>query len=675
MSSRRFFLSLGVLLLTGMFVEASAEAVTPCAKRSVSTAGIRTTEDVEAFVQCAYEYVQEMGFEEAYRAFHEDERWNSGQFYVFVRMLAPSSEQSQRIIQPTDQSSERMPLGPAVDGFDTDLIGEFFRVFQFIDRGWVYYEFLNPASGLTEPKAAYLVRIDWQGEDAVLGSGIYRQDIPGACHAAQVNAALLEAEPSMERLEEFVRCAALEIESKGYFAAQLLENDGRWRDGSIYLFGMDTMGNQLFSGHPITWNGGRIAEWLDPEVMFRGRDMIEVANTFGESRISYGAIHPQTGSWRNKTAFLKRVSGHGVPLLVGAGIYMDCPPGGCGGGGNAMAGGTAADGSSELVCKAARGILADFPATRVQYGFYNDFNPVSYSEQGAEPRQARGYEPDLIAAVETFSEGRLSFNPLEIGYPFSGVWLKAAQEPYDLVGGGITALPERTRDAEGRQVIRFGVGHISFFQSLLVRAESPIERYDDLTAEHRVGLLRGATGEKRLLELTGIIDEGGFLRAGTRILLADGTLLTAGEPDSESALRIAAGAGSAAIASRVRLTPPGEDQPEAIYFDREGEQIRALLEGMVDAVARWDIGNRIAARDYPGLRVTAIDTAGGERSAFSYPDTPAGDALRVTMNAAIGCLTANGTVGFTEWLDSEGAIFAARAEELLAPSQGSDPLR
>ena len=175
----------------------------------------------------------------------------------------------------------------------------------------------------------------------------------------------------------------------------------------------------------------------------------------------------------------------------------------------------------------------------VQYGFYIDFNPVSYSvEQGSAEHRPMGYEPDLVAAVETFSGGRLSFNALGIGNPFSGIWLKAVQEPYDMVGGGITALPERTRDAQGRPVIRFGVGHISFSQLLLVRAASTIERHDDLTSEHRVGTYRGTTGEKRLLELTGIIDTSGFIRAGTRVLLADGTLLTAGTPDSESALGV-----------------------------------------------------------------------------------------------------------------------------------------
>ena len=637
------------LLLAGAFVEASGQAVVPCAEKSMTAAGIRSTEDVEAFVQCAYEYVQEMGFEEAYRAFHEDERWNSGQFYVFVRMLAPRSELSERIIQPTDPSSERMPLGPLIDRFGTDVIGEFFRILQLRDRGWSYYEFLNPESGLTEPKAAYLVRLDWQGEDSVLGAGIYRRDIPGAGHAEQVNAALLTAEPSMERLEEFVRCAALDVESKGYFAMPLLQSDPRWRAGSIYLFGMDLMGNQLFSG---MWNGERIPEWgQDPQALFNGRDVLAVAEAFGESHIYYHAIHPETGRWQRKAAFIKRVTGQGVPILIGAGIYIDCPLGGCGS-------------ADAAVCEAARQLLADFPAMRVQYGFYTDYNPVSYSAgQESASHRPMGYEPDLVAAVETLSGGKLSFDALALGNPFSGIWLKAAQEPHDMVGGGITALPERTKDAEGRPVIRFGVGHIGFSQSLLVPEASAIERHDDLTSEHRVGTYRATTGEKRLLELTGIIDSAGFIRAGTLVLLADGTLLTAGPPDSESALRIAAGTGSTAIATRIRLTPPGDDQPEVLYFDSDDELISALLEGTVDVLARGEISNRIAARDTPGLRLTAIDTGGNEQGAFSYADTPAGNALRATMNTAITCLTANRTIGFAEWFDSRGTIFAERAEE------------
>ncbi len=298
---------------------ASAAPPVPCAEKSVAAAAIRSTEDIEAFVQCAYEYALEAGVEEARRAFHEDARWESGQFYVFV--LNPSTRTP--LVFPPDSSREGTPWGDQTDGFGTDLVEEFHRTSGLADRGWVYYEFRNPDDNLTEPKASYTIRIDWNGEDAVIGAGIYSRDFPGACHPAQVNAELLAAEPSMQRLEEFVRCAALEVESKGYFAALLLQSDPRWRAGSIYVFGMDMLGNQLFSGHAITLSGKPVLEWgRDYRARFNGRDMVDVAGTFGESHLYYHAIHPRTGTWHRKAAFVKRVSAQGVPLLIGAGIYL-----------------------------------------------------------------------------------------------------------------------------------------------------------------------------------------------------------------------------------------------------------------------------------------------------------------------------------------------------------------
>ena len=85
----------------------------------------------------------------------------------------------------------------------------------------------------------------------------------------------------------------------------------------------------------------------------------------------------------------------------------------------------------------------------------------------------------------------------------------------------------------------------------------------------------------------------------------------------------------------------------------------------MDAAARSELANRVTAHDTPDLRVAAIDTTGSERGAFSYPDTLAGNALRVAMNAAITCLTANGPVGFFQWFAIRGTIFAKRANELL----------
>ena len=49
-----------------------------------------------------------------------------------------------------------------------------------------------------------------------------------------------------------LRCAAMKLESQGYFAVRSLSSDPRWRNGSIYLFGLDTYGNPLFSGDPYS---------------------------------------------------------------------------------------------------------------------------------------------------------------------------------------------------------------------------------------------------------------------------------------------------------------------------------------------------------------------------------------------------------------------------------------
>ena len=46
-----------------------AQEPVTCAEHSISASAVRTRQDAQAFVQCAYEYVQEEGFSEARRAF------------------------------------------------------------------------------------------------------------------------------------------------------------------------------------------------------------------------------------------------------------------------------------------------------------------------------------------------------------------------------------------------------------------------------------------------------------------------------------------------------------------------------------------------------------------------------------------------------------------------------
>ena len=292
-----------------------------CADHSITARAVRSSEGVEAFVQCAYEYVQEMGFEEARRAFHEEARWRSGQIYVFVAEATPMSDMSRAFVFPPDPSREGEPWGLLIDIFGNDWFREQHRIVNQVGEGWIYYSFTNPATGRDEPKASYLKSIDWDGNPATIGAGIYRRDLPGTCRSEEVNAMGLDADPSKEKLQEFVRCAAMELESQGYFAVRSLTTDPRWGNGSIYLFGVDAYGSSLFNGDPFSRLYG-VSE-LDPYIntSLEGQDLVSVGDAFGESFLYYSAVNPSTRRLARKVTFVKRVVVYGLPILVGSGYY------------------------------------------------------------------------------------------------------------------------------------------------------------------------------------------------------------------------------------------------------------------------------------------------------------------------------------------------------------------
>ena len=323
------------LILLPLLAAASALASHPdgeslsCADRSVSARAVRTTQDVQTFVQCAYEFVQQAGFEEARRAFHEDERWKSGPIYVFVSAHTPMTDQARSLVFPPNPSREGTTHQQLLlDAFGSDVLKERYRILSSFGEGWLYYAFSNPVTGRDEPKASYVKSIDWDGIPAAIGSGIYLRDIPGTCESEEVNAMGLEDRPSNERLREFVRCAAMELESKGYFATIPLATDPRWKHGSIYLFGLDTYGSTLFSGDPDSGQPGAGASELNDMMdgPFGGRDVVSVGDAFGETLLYYTARNPASGEMQDKVTFVKRVVVFGLPVLIGAGYYSGYNP-------------------------------------------------------------------------------------------------------------------------------------------------------------------------------------------------------------------------------------------------------------------------------------------------------------------------------------------------------------
>lgn len=645
------------------------EAASTCAETSVHASQIRTREDIRTFAQCAQELVRDKGTDEAYRAFHEDDRWSSGQFYVYVNALSRRGSGLRTIVFPPDPSREGNVWVPAPDRLGPGFGDDPNLVVEEYGGGWLYYDNRNPATGRIEFKSTYALPVDWNGTEAFLGVGISEPDIPSACLPDVINATALARDPSEDSLRAFVRCAAWEMDSRGYFATETLAETARWRAGSIYLFGIDSSGKQLFTGSPLVSKGAPVLEWgAEPKMLLGGRDVVGIAKTFGETPLYYEALNPLTGAVQRKASFVKSVSIQGKTVLLGSGYYLDCQNGSCSPAIGPSAA-TAEDQSSQIAvaqaCVSAREAVADRPPQRVAYGFYTDYRPVSYAAtQDASDsafQRALGYEPDLIEGIEALANGKLAFDRIGIGNPFSGIWYRAAEDRFDIVGGGITALEQRTFDADGTRVIRFGSSHLSFQQSLLVRATSSINGYGDLTGEHRVGVFRGTTGEETLLRLTGIENADGELLSGTRVELTDGSGIVAGEPGSAEALRITASGASDLVSARLRLIPASDTLPEVRYYDSDGEQIEALAEGEIDAVAGDEIGHRSAASAVPGLRVTAPADIAAEQSGFSYAATPEGDRLRNAMDAFIGCLTANRSIGFQQWSERDGNVFLQRA--------------
>lgn len=303
------------------------------------------------------------------------------------------------------------------------------------------------------------------------------------------------------------------------------------------------------------------------------------------------------------------------------------------------------------------------PGRILDYGFFAHFEPISYSaspDPGAAAfDEHHGYEADLLNALEAMDGAGLAFRRRGIDV-WPGIWLLPATPEYDLVGGGITILEERTFDASGTPAISFTSGHVEFGHSLLVRAADAerLAEYGDLTGDVRVGVSLETTNEARFLRIVGLIDEDGVLLAGTRVTTPGGIVVA----DGSDTYRIAASGSSPNLAGRTQLEPPSPELPQVVFFGTESvltEQPEALAGGQVDALAGDRILNSTVERMWAGaLVVTAIDTL-VDLGGFTLDQDE--EALLACLDDKLNYLTDDRNIGFAEWL-ANPAVFLERAE-------------
>jgi ABC-type amino acid transport substrate-binding protein len=295
-------------------------------------------------------------------------------------------------------------------------------------------------------------------------------------------------------------------------------------------------------------------------------------------------------------------------------------------------------------------------------GFFAHFDPVSYSESEDPSAPGfnvhRGYEADLLTALETMPGPRLTLNRQGLAL-WEDIWLQPAGDRFDMVGGGITILDSRTRDAASREVVAFTSGHINFRQSLLVRKEDAesITTHDDLTADLKVGALTGTTGERRLLEILGLVNAEGALAEGVRVDVPGGTVVADGSMD----YFITAAGAAPDLAGRSRLYLPGTDRPEVVQSGGEvgeTELLSALAEGRIDAIARGEVGNLDAVyNSSETFAITALDDR-VETGGFTVAAT--NTELAACLDERIDWLTDQQIIGYGEWLE-DPRVFEKRA--------------
>ena len=238
---------------------------------------------------------------------------------IFNYEIIADTDIARVFIFPPDTARAGEPWGALIDVWGNDYFEEAYRLISHFGEGWIYYSFNNPATGKDEPKASYIKGIDWEGNPAAIGAGLYRRDLPGTCQREEVNAVQLEEHPSSQRLQEFVHCATMELETTGYFGLVSLSTDPSWRSHSIYLFSVDMYGNTLFTGNPYNWGMGISPSELTTIAV---RDDVAVAEAFGETFLYYTSVNPSNGMPQRKASFVKRVVTFGVPILIGAGYYL-----------------------------------------------------------------------------------------------------------------------------------------------------------------------------------------------------------------------------------------------------------------------------------------------------------------------------------------------------------------
>lgn len=150
------------ILGAGLYVPVSPQCRNVPAARDVDTA-----DELELFVTCAKEMVEERGAT-AFDLLTRHPQWIGGSTYIYVMDNACRS-----ILYPLDYLADNddCDLEDAAGNRPNELILDVAS--SHAGRGWVEYEWMNPAAGEVQTKSGYVMGIMLNGVLHAIGSGLY----------------------------------------------------------------------------------------------------------------------------------------------------------------------------------------------------------------------------------------------------------------------------------------------------------------------------------------------------------------------------------------------------------------------------------------------------------------------------------------------------------------------
>lgn len=256
---------------------------------------------VKAFVEEAVALIEREG-EKAFAGFRElDSRWFKGERYVFVWGL----DGTRYVYPPEPRGEGRNMLG--LRDVNGKPIGRWFvaRADAPDTAGWVHYQWPRPGEIFPSWKSTYIARAQApSGRIYVVGSGRYNMPLAPAF------------------VVDLVDAAAQLLRERGRAAFQRLRDPGgEYRFMDTYVFVMTTDGVELVNPAFPSLEGRTLIDHRDAAGKPLVREMIERTDDGGSAWVDYYWARPGTAEQVPKSAYVRRVTVAGEPLIVGAGIY------------------------------------------------------------------------------------------------------------------------------------------------------------------------------------------------------------------------------------------------------------------------------------------------------------------------------------------------------------------